>query len=143
MSRQQEYIRGLNLIKRVETKVGGSTAEGIIENIKRFLGDGRIPKSFAINDKSPKSTIIRELKSLQNKHFEQACYHDGWSWGCRICRHGVCKSNHWDGKEIKRWWRFALGWKYIFYYEETLALLGKWRHCTLSGYHYLLDDDLY
>ena len=139
----QYYVRGINLFQRIKTEVGGFTAEGITDNIKKFLADGKMPNNFWKNANSPKSMIIRELKSLQSTHFERVCYDDGWGWGCGICREGACKSKHWEGIELRKWWKFATRWKYTYYYKDIRMWCFKKKCFQMGGYHYLLDDDLY
>ena len=140
-STSQQYMRILkNFITRIESELDKDSADAIFDNIKKFLGDQKVPEKYWKNIKNPQTTLVRELKSLKSEHFVKVCYNDGWGWGCGICVGGE-KSKHWEGIELKKWSKFAVGrWKRDFCYKESLMLDLTSKFYGWEGYHEYLHD---
>ena len=133
------YFRAMNIIKKIDEDLDSDSSTVIIDNIKYFLSNGRIPKLYLRNLESLNSTIVREFKSLKYCYFETSCDHDGYSWGCWICNGNWDK--HIEGKWIKKWHVEALNLHREFKYEEFRSLsfyhrypIIRFMHCQIYDY---------
>ena len=133
------YFRAMNIIKKIDENLDSDSSFVIIQNIKYFLSDGRIPQLYLRNLKSPQTTIVREIKSLKYCYIETNCYHDGYSWGCWICEGEQHK--HVEGDEcIKKWRAAALNLRKEFKYDEFQTLSFFHRYPIIVFMHCQIDD---
>ena len=135
------YWRAIEILKKIESNLDENTVDSIVSCVKTHLGDGRVQIEYWKNQRSNQSRLVRELKSIMSSHFTRVCYDDGWGWGCWICEGGSKKSNHWEGKELKKWTSFACKIsKYLYYFDEQRTHWPSSYEYKISCMHLTKDD---